>query len=131
MGSGLQLVKIARDITTDAQMRRCYIPTDWLFDKGLTPADIIEDPTRQEAEDFRQEVLDRAMELYGQVKPAIEELPVEARGPMRVAVESYMEIGRVLREPGYQVQRGRATVPKWRRVRVAWRALRENEKTCQ
>jgi 15-cis-phytoene synthase/lycopene beta-cyclase len=44
---------------------------------------------------------------------------------MRVAVESYMEIGRVLREDGYTVKEGKATVPKMRRMRVAWNALNE------
>ena len=42
---------------------------------------------------------------------------------MRVAVESYMEIGRVLRQEDYEVKAGRATVPKLKRVRVAWQAL--------
>ena len=58
-------------------------------------------------------------------KDAIEELPDEARGPMRVAVESYMEIGRVIREEGFRVREGRATVPKRRRIMVAWKALRK------
>ncbi|EHK97460.1 putative Bifunctional lycopene cyclase/phytoene synthase [Glarea lozoyensis 74030] len=44
---------------------------------------------------------------------------------MRVAVECYMEIGRVLRGKGYVVKRGRATVPILRRLRVAWGALGE------
>ena len=125
MGIALQLVNIARDIPTDAKMGRCYIPTTWLREKGLEPADVIKDPTGFHIEALRQRLLDRATTLYRRAKPAIEKLPPEARGPMRVAVESYMEIGRVLRTPGYQVKRGRATVPKWRRVQVAWRALNE------
>ena len=125
MGIALQLVNIARDIQTDAKMGRCYIPTSWLLEQGLSPADIIKDPSRKEAEWYRQRILDQATQLYLEAKPAIEKLPPEARGPMRVAVESYMEIGRVLRTPGYRVKRGRATVPKWRRIRVAWRALTE------
>jgi len=40
-----------------------------------------------------------------------------------VAVESYMEIGRVLLQGDYQVKAGRATVPKLQRIKVAWRAL--------
>jgi 15-cis-phytoene synthase/lycopene beta-cyclase len=38
-------------------------------------------------------------------------------------VESYMEIGRTLRIDGYTVKAGRATVPKWRRIIVAWKTL--------
>jgi 15-cis-phytoene synthase/lycopene beta-cyclase len=42
---------------------------------------------------------------------------------MRVAVESYMEIGRILMENKYKVRAGGATVPKLRRLKVAWQAL--------
>lgn len=126
MGIALQYVNIARDIAVDARNGRVYIPTTWLKDKGLTPKDIIKNPTSLEAEALRQRLLDSAMEIYDDAKLAIEELPTEARAPMRVAVESYVEIGRVLRKPGYKVKAGRATVPKLRRLRVAWKALQQN-----
>ncbi len=61
--------------------------------------------------------------LHQQSRDAITELPDQVRGPMRVAVDSYMEIGRVLREGKYPLKAGRATVPKWRRIWVAWKAL--------
>ena len=48
-------------------------------------------------------------------------LPHPARAPMRVAVESYMQIGRELQTPGYKVKAGRATVPVGKRLWVAWR----------
>ncbi|KAK4983075.1 hypothetical protein LTR50_007427 [Elasticomyces elasticus] len=75
---------------------------------------------------LRARLLDRAFALYASARPAIEELPPDAnaRKGMRVAVESYMEIGRVLRrKKGYKVKAGRATVGRWRRVGVAWWAL--------
>ena len=125
MGIALQYVNIARDISVDASNGRVYIPTTWLKDEGLGPEDIIKEPTSSKAETLRQRLLDRAMDIYHEAKGAIEELPHEARGPMRVAVESYVEIGRVLREPGYKLKAGRATVPKLRRLRVAWKALDE------
>ena len=123
MGIALQYVNIARDITVDARISRVYLPTSWLKDKGVGPEDIIKDPSSKVAEVLRQELLDRAMTIYLEAREAIELLPIEARGPMRVAVESYMEIGRVLRHPGYTIKAGRATVPKLRRLRVAWNAL--------
>lgn len=123
MGIALQYVNIARDISVDASNNRIYLPTTWLKDEGLTPEEIIKDPMSGKAEILRQSLLDSAMEIYREAKGAIEELPSKARGPMRVAVESYVEIGRVLRKPGYKVKAGRATVPKVRRLRVAWKAL--------
>lgn len=123
MGVALQYVNIARDISVDASNGRVYLPTSWLKEAGLTPEDIIKDPSSSKAEILRQRLLNSAFEIYDEAKGAIEQLPKEARGPMRVAVESYVEIGRVLRQPGYKIKAGRATVPKLRRLMVAWNAL--------
>ena len=122
MGIALQYVNIARDISVDASNGRVYLPATWLEEEGLAPRDIIKEPTSKKAETLRQRLLDCAFEIYDEAKGAIEQLPAEARGPMRVAVESYVEIGRVLRQPDYKVKAGRATVPKLRRLRVAWSA---------
>ncbi|KAK5001118.1 hypothetical protein LTR66_000156 [Elasticomyces elasticus] len=123
MGKALQYVNIARDIAVDARICRVYLPTSWLAEHDLTPQDVITDPNNAIVELLRQRLLDVAMRVYGESCDAINELPVEARGPVHVAVESYMDIGRVLRRPGYKVKAGRATVPRLRRLRTAWIAL--------
>ncbi|KAL8825422.1 MAG: hypothetical protein Q9191_004427 [Dirinaria sp. TL-2023a] len=123
MGVALQYINIARDVSVDASNFRVYFPLDWLKGCELVPGDVIRDPTSRKVECLRQQLLDNAMDIYQSSRGAIEQLPPEARRPMRVAVESYVEIGRVLREPGHKVKAGRATVPKWRRAWVAWKAL--------
>lgn len=125
MGIALQFVNIARDISVDASNDRVYLPSEWLKGLGLSSGDIIRDPTTSKVECLRQQLLDNAMMIYKESKGAIEQLPREARKPMRVAVESYVEIGRVLRVPGYKTKAGRATVPKLRRLKVAWNALNQ------
>ncbi|SMR64690.1 unnamed protein product [Zymoseptoria tritici ST99CH_3D1] len=139
MGIALQYTNIARDLGVDAKLGRCYVPPAWLKKEKLTTESFIDglvktvanaEPTTQD--DFfakkvaaiRNQLLDRAFAFYEDSVSAIEDLPREARAPMRVAVESYMQIGRELRIPGYQVKAGRATVPKWKRIWVAWNALR-------
>ena len=126
MGIALQYVNISRDISVDALNGRVYLPTNWLNEQGLKPEDLVKDPHSIKVEILRQRLLDSAMAIYHESKGAIEELPSEARGPMRVAVESYVEIGRVLREPGYKLKAGRATVPKLRRIQIAWKALNKS-----
>jgi 15-cis-phytoene synthase/lycopene beta-cyclase len=123
MGIALQYVNIARDVAVDAKLGRVYLPLTWLREAQLTYEDVLKDPQGPRIEALRTKLLDKAFALYEEARGAIEELPVEARGPLRVAVESYMEIGRVLRQKGYVVKAGRATVPTSRRLRVAWRAL--------
>lgn len=123
MGVALQYVNIARDIAVDAKMGRVYIPVPWIEEEGLLVSSILKNPQGARVERLRAKLLSRAFALHKGAKDAIEELPVEARGPLRVAVESYMEIGRVLSQEGYVVKAGRATVPKLRRLKVAWRTL--------
>ncbi len=125
MGIALQYVNIARDIATDAAIGRVYIPKSWLEEEGLTPTDILEKPKGEKIERLRTILLGKAFVIYEEAKGAMAHLPPEARAPMRVAVESYMEIGRVLSEKGYVTKAGKATVPKMRRIKVAWKALNE------
>lgn len=148
MGVALQFVNIARDIAVDAALGRVYLPTTWLSEEGLTPEIVIEtitEPPKAKGElrnkesmsrlqslgRLRGRLLEKAFAIYAESKPTMDWLPDESRRPMIVAVESYMEIGRVLLERGvgpesFGVVRGRptrATVPKLRRIRVALRAL--------
>lgn len=125
MGIALQYVNISRDIAKDAAIGRVYLPTSWLKEHGLTPQDVLENPDGPVIEKLRGRLLEKAFALYEDAQSAMSQLPVDARAPMRVAVESYMEIGRVLRERGYKVKEGQATVPKLRRLKVAWRVLSE------
>ncbi|ROW10625.1 hypothetical protein VMCG_02056 [Cytospora schulzeri] len=146
MGIALQFVNIARDIAVDAVLGRVYLPTTWLADEGLTPAQLVETITKEPASDkaqnvkqerlrimekLRRKLLGEAFAIYVESRPAMNWLPDESRRPMIVAVESYMEIGRVLLErndPSFEVVMGRpsrATVPKPRRLKVALRALLE------
>lgn len=125
VGIALQYVNIARDIATDAAIGRVYLPTSWLKEAGLTPQDVLDNPNSDTVETLRSRLLDKAFGVYGEARNSLSQLPNDARAPMRVAVESYMEIGRVLREQGYKVKAGKATVPKLRRLKVAWKALSE------
>lgn len=131
MGIALQYVNIARDIQTDALMRRVYIPHTWLREDHLKAEDIIHHAKHSHAdlpkiEKLRGRLLGRAFHLYEASKHAMNGLPNEARAPMKVAVESYMEIGRVMREKGFKTGVGsRATVPWKRRIRTAWNAINE------
>ncbi|KAH9888676.1 hypothetical protein F4778DRAFT_403628 [Xylariomycetidae sp. FL2044] len=126
MGHALQYVNIARDILVDAEMGRVYLPTNWLKAEDLTPQDIVKDPKQPRVERLRQKLLDLAFKEYSRSRQTMDMLPDEVRGPLIVAVESYMEIGRVLREKSgvpSKTKRGRATVPRSRRIWVAWKNL--------
>jgi 15-cis-phytoene synthase / lycopene beta-cyclase len=126
MGRALQYINIARDVTTDAENGRCYIPQDWFESKSSKTA------TAKEILLHRERILAMAFDIYAQDRDAIEELPRYARDGIRVAVESYMEIGRVLHhrlKTGQSLdfagggKKGKASVPRLRRLLVGWKAM--------
>ena len=128
MGIALQYINIVRDVATDAADGRCYIPADWFRDPA--PTSVLE--FQAELMAHRKRILDMAFELYAQNRNAIERLPEYARDGIRVAVEGYMEIGRVMREKMAKGQKldmagggkeGRASVPRIRRLWAGWRAM--------
>lgn len=122
MGIGLQYINIARDIAVDATLDRVYIPSTWLKEEDLTHSVVLTRPHGTRVDKLRRRLLGKAFGRYRESRPPMDLLPRDARGPMIVAVESYMEIGRVLSEGG--VRDGeKATVPAWRRVGVAWKTL--------
>lgn len=145
MGIALQYVNISRDIAVDAALGRVYLPTTWLAGEDLTPELVVETITKSstraalEKNDgtiaklvkLRRKLLGKAFAMYAEARPTMDWLPDESRRPMIVAVESYMEIGRVLLEQdgaliGEVAEGGRprkATVPKLRRLKVALMAL--------
>ncbi|RVX70140.1 hypothetical protein B0A52_06312 [Exophiala mesophila] len=132
MGRALQYVNIVRDVMTDAQLDRSYIPYEW-WDRSLPgEPDANREEYANQVLQHRKRILDIAFTLYAENRDAIEELPEYARAGIRVAVESYMEIGRVIRDRISKGQSldfdgggrtGRATVPKSRRVLVGWRVM--------
>lgn len=129
MGRVLQYINIVRDVNTDAEQGRCYIPAVWLTKGTQKAADAVQ---KQEILDCRKRILAIAFRGYAENRDAIEEIPRYARGGIRVAVESYIEIGRVLRqriEKGLPLdfagggKQGRASVPRSRRIWVGWRTM--------
>ncbi|RKF79817.1 Bifunctional lycopene cyclase/phytoene synthase [Golovinomyces cichoracearum] len=125
MGVALQYVNISRDIEIDARIRRVYLPTVWAKEVNTSPEHILEQPFGPAVEKMRSRLLDKAFTIYQTARCDMAELPAEARAPLRVAVDSYMEIGRVIREKNYQLKKGRATVPIGRTIRVAWKSMIE------
>lgn len=130
MGLVLQYINIVRDVKTDAETGRCYIPDQWLSAaKNPKATDAQKDA---EILACRKRILNNAFQGYAINRDAIEDLPAYARGGIRVAVESYVEIGRVIRkriQNGEPLdfagggKKGRASVPKLRRVWVGWRTM--------
>lgn len=125
MGCALQYVNIARDIGRDAAIGRVYIPTTWLKDEGLGPADVIANPCRSAVARLRCRMLDKADAIYQVTVDAIFELPREIRRPMLTLVDSYMAIGKTVGNTPVEAlgQTNNLKLPLLRRLWVAREAM--------
>lgn len=125
MGRALQYVNIARDIARDAAIGRVYLPTTWLEEEGLSHADILAKPYGNAIARLRYRLLDKADAVYRANVGDISELPSEVQGPILTVVDSYMTIGKVMREGSIEAlkEKTKLRLSLLRRIGVAWRAM--------
>ncbi|PYH70974.1 Lycopene beta-cyclase [Aspergillus vadensis CBS 113365] len=123
MGRALQLVNIARDIERDIAIGRVYIPTTWLEQEGITPADVIRGQHTGSVDRLRERVLIKAQEYHDRSVPALATLPVELQGPLRAVIENYMEIGAALKRGHRSGSVKKLQLSFWRRLLVTYRAM--------
>ncbi len=65
-GKGLQYTNVLKDLATDLQRGRCYIPTDLLNPVGLTPADLLDPASLPKFRPVLAELLRIALEHLDQ-----------------------------------------------------------------
>jgi phytoene synthase len=122
LGVAMQLTNIARDVGEDARNGRVYLPTAWLEDAGVDRAALLASPTPGPALGAVVErLLDTAATYYRRADDGITRLPRGARIAIRAASLIYADIGRVIRENGYDSVTRRAFTTKGRK---AWLLLR-------
>jgi len=59
-GKGLQLVNILRDLPKDLRQGRCYLPSEALAGRGLSPSDLLDSARERDVRPFYSIYLDRA-----------------------------------------------------------------------
>ncbi|KAE8415083.1 Lycopene beta-cyclase [Aspergillus pseudocaelatus] len=124
MAQALQYTNVARDIARDAAINRVYLPTTWLEQQGLGPADVLASPTDFRLELVRDRVLDRADFLSTSARDEIKFLPKEVQGPFLATVDSYLEIGVALRRGMRPRTLGdKLRLPSGTRLWVVYRAM--------
>lgn len=120
LGLAMQLTNIARDIGEDARAGRCYIPTEWIFEVGLTPEDLA---ALSEADDrvrhLTARMLEAARPLYAAGLSGIAFLPESCRPAIRAAAAIYAEIGVEIARAGHDSIAQRAVVSKRRKIALA------------
>jgi phytoene synthase len=93
LGLAFQLANIARDIVPDAKVGRCYIPTDWLADYGLSEAAIADPSNRQALAKFARRLVILAEPYRASARIGAARLPARSRLAVLAADAIYGAIG--------------------------------------
>jgi len=116
LGRALQLTNVIRDLRSDAQMGRCYVPRELLDQHGVTPEDIAEGRGGSAFENL-------AHSLIGLAKAAYEE--AEKHRPRSAAARLitseamrrvYHALLLKIEQDPHQVLRGRVSLSPWRKA---------------
>ena len=114
LGIAMQLTNIARDVVTDAEMDRRYLPGRWCMD--LSPIQIRmvgndgETEKRLLVQAAIEELLDLADVYYASGFKGLAFLSPRAQFAIGVAGHAYKEIGEKIRQNGYRFWEGRVVV---------------------
>ncbi len=117
LGVAMQLTNIARDVGTDAQLGRIYLPRHWLHEAGIDAQAWLAAP-RFDAAMGRvvERLLQEADRLYALGQTGIAALPPDCRAAILAASLIYAEIGVQLRREGLNSVDKRTVVSTGRKL---------------
>ena len=120
LGLAFQLTNIARDIVSDHEVDRVYLPEDWLASAGLNRANMADVTHRGQLSKVANRLLDTAEPYYRSAMLGLPHLPLRSAWAVAVALKVYRAIGLKVRERGaaaWDLRAGtrRRLTPPWQR----------------
>ncbi len=118
LGMAMQMTNICRDVLTDAELGRVYLPGDWLAAEGVasTPEAVALPVNRAAVAKVVARVLDEAERRYRIGLSGIGELSFRSALAVSAAAGVYRQIGRFVRARGERAWESRTIVPSgWKR----------------
>lgn len=114
LGLAFQLTNIARDIVDDAQAGRCYLPTTWLAEEGLTTENLASPEHRQALSRVARRLVQHAEPYYHSATAGLSGLPLRSAWAIATAKQVYRKIGMKVDEAGQQAwdQRQSTSTPE-------------------
>jgi phytoene synthase len=93
LGLAFQLANIARDVVPDAAVGRCYLPAEWLAERGLTEADLADPRHRLAVAALAARLVDVAAAYRASARVGAARLPLRSRLAVLAADAIYGRIG--------------------------------------
>ena len=118
LGLAFQLANIARDIGEDASVGRCYLPTDWLAEKGIPPAALMATAHRPALTQLVARLTDGAAAYEESARFGTPALPLRSAWAVLAAAAIYGGIGREVARRGEHAWDSRVITS--RRQKLGW-----------
>lgn len=100
LGLAFQLSNIARDVADDHRAGRCYIPGDWLAERGIDREQILSEDRRADLVELVGRMCDLAERYELSARSGAARLPFRSRWAVLAAGRIYGAIGRQVAERG-------------------------------
>ena len=123
LGIAFQHTNIARDVIEDHESGRVYLPSDWLCEYGLTPANLAAPKSRHNLSQVTNRLLDTAGIYYRSAAFGLAALPFRSAWAVATASSVYSAIGQRVRRDGAAAWDQRASVGSLRKLAGAGEGL--------
>lgn len=127
-GRALQLTNILRDVAEDARNGRVYLPAETLRRFEVPRADLRADRVSPPLRAALRSVAARADEYYRLAEPLAPMIRPEGRPVLLAIVNIYRALLDEIVRRDHEVLARRVALPRWRKVWIAWRAVRDAAK---
>lgn len=125
LGIGMQYINIIRDVGSDAEAGRVYIPLSVLKEAGCSTREVIEGTNQAGLSRALTRLHDRAVSYFDHSKPALLDLHPSYQRPVRVATELYRTILDRMKQKQYTVREERISLSRREKLTIAWQAYRQ------
>ena len=100
LGIAFQMTNISRDVVSDHDVGRVYLPETWLSEAGLTADTLAEPGNREQLITVVERLLDAADPYYVSARAGLAHLPFRAAWAVASASAVYRDIGTLVRQRG-------------------------------
>ena len=130
LGIAFQLANIARDVIEDADIGRCYLPTQWLKAVGLEGEDITHPIHRPSLARLTKRLADLADMYRASARVGAARLPFRSRWAVNSAARIYGRVAEKARKLGENAWDQRIVVPKGEKARLVALAFLDSIKAA-
>jgi phytoene synthase len=122
LGLAFQLANIARDLSEDDAVGRCYLPSEWLAEMDIPPGEHMRPAHRTGLVTLARLLTDGAQRYETSARIGAFALPFRARWAVLAAAAIYGGIGREVAKAGADAWNHRVSTSKWAKLAAAFRA---------